>query len=88
MNYFGALINDVNQLYLEKQNEREFLIKNNQYEEKNEKIFLLNQEIEDNNISISLLKQIPIIENIYESIFKGEFEETFRLFMENIYLVK
>ena len=88
MNYFGALINDVNQLYLEKQNEREFLIKNNQYNENNEKIFLLNREIEDNNIPISLLKQLPIIENIYESIFKGEFEEAFRLFMENIYLVK
>jgi hypothetical protein len=88
MNYFGALINDVNQLYLEKQNEREFLIKNNQYNENNEKIFLLNREIEDNNIPISLLKQLPIIENIYESIFKGEFEESFRLFMENIYLVK
>ena len=88
MNYFGALINDVNQLYLDKQNEREFLIKNNLYNENNEKIFLLNREIEDNNIPISLLKQLPIIENIYESIFKGEFEEAFRLFMENIYLVK
>ena len=88
INYFGALINDVNQLYLDKQNEREFLIKNNLYNENNEKIFLLNREIEDNNIPISLLKQLPIIENIYESIFKGEFEEAFRLFMENIYLVK
>ena len=88
MNYFRALINDVNQLYLEKQNEREFFAKNNQYNENNEKIFLLTREIEDNNIPISLLKQLPIIENIYESIFKGEFEEAFRLFMENIYLVK
>ena len=88
MNYFGALINDANQLYLEKQNERDFFAKNNQYNENNEKIFLLAREIDDNNIPISLLKQLPIIENIYESIFKGEFEEAFRLFMENIYLVK
>ena len=88
MNYFGALINDANQLYLEKQNERDFFAKNNQYNENNEKIFLLTREIDDNNIPISLLKQLPIIENIYESIFKGEFEEAFRLFMENIYLVK
>ncbi len=88
MNYFGALINDVNQLYISKQNERENLSKNNQFNDNNEKIFLLNKEIEDNNIPISLLKQLPIIENIYECIFKGEFEEAFKLFMENIYLVK
>ena len=88
MNYFGALINDVNQLNIEKQNERENLSRTNKFNENNEKIFLLSQEIEDNKISISLLKQLPIIENIYESIFKGELEEAFRLFMENIYLVK
>ena len=88
MNYFGALINDANQLYLEKQEERENLSKRNQFSENNEKIFLLSREIEDNNFSLSLLKQLPIIENIYECIFKGEFEEVFKLFMENISLVK
>ena len=88
MNYFGALINDVNQLYLEKQNEREILAKNNQFQENNEQIFLISRELEENNTPIRLLKQLPIIENIYESIFKGELEEAFRLFMENIYLVK
>ena len=88
MNYFGALINDVNQLFMEKQNERENLSKNNRFNEKNEKIFLLSRELEDNNIQISFLKQLPIIETIYENIFKGEFEEAFRLFLENINLVK
>ena len=88
MNYFGALINDVNQLNIEKQNERENLSRANQFNENNEKIFLLSREIEDNKIPISLLKQLPIIENIYENIFKGEIVDAFRLFMENIYLVK
>ena len=88
MNYFGALINDVNQLNIEKQNERENLARANQLNENNEKIFLLSREIEDNQIPISLLKQLPIIENIYENIFKYEFVDAFRLFMENIYLVK
>ena len=88
MNYFGALINDVNQLYISKQNERENLSKNNQFNDNNEKIFLLNKEIEDNNIPISLLKQLPIIENIYECIFKGEFEEAFKLFMFWIIITK
>ena len=91
MNYFGALINDVNQLFIEKQNERENLasmIKFNDNNDINEKIFLLSREIDDNKIQISLLKQLPIIETIYESIFKGEFEEAFKLFMENINLVK
>lgn len=88
MNYFGALINDVNQLYVEKQEERENLAKMNQFNENNEKIFLLSREIEENNFPIGLLKQLPIIENIYECIFRGEFEEAFLLFMENIKLVK
>ena len=91
MNYFGALINDVNQLFIEKQNERENLasmIKFNDNNDINEEIFLLSREIDDNKIQISLLKQLPIIETIYESIFKGEFEEAFKLFMENINLVK
>ena len=88
MNYFGALINDVNQLYVEKQEERENLAKMNQFNENNEKIFLLSREIEENNFPIGLLKQLPIIENIYECIYRGEFEEAFLLFMENIKLVK
>ena len=88
MNYFGALINDVNQLFIEKQNERESLVRMSKINDNNEKIFLLTREIDDNKIQISLLKQLPIIETIYESIFKGEFEEAFRLFMENINLVK
>ena len=88
MNYFGALINDVNQLFIEKQNERENLARSNRFNENNEKIMLLSREIDDNKIQISLLKQLPIIETIYESIFKGEFQEAFKLFMDNIYLVK
>ena len=88
INYFGVLINDVNQIFIEKQNERENLVRSSKFGENNEKIFVLSREIEDNEIQISLLKQLPIIENIYENIFKGEFQEAFNLFMENIYLVK
>ena len=89
LNCFGGLINDVDQLFIEKQNELNILTKNNQYNENNnEKIFLINKEIEDNNIPISLLKQLPIIENIYENIFKGDFKGAFKLFIDNIYLVK
>ena len=88
MNYFSGLINDVDQLYMEKQNEREILAHNNNFGDNKERLFLLSREIEENNIPIGLLKQLPIIEHIYENIFKHEFDEAFKLFMENIYLVK
>jgi hypothetical protein len=87
MNYFGALINDVNRIYLEKQKEKENLIqsRDNRY---NEMIFELEKELEDINLPISLLKQLPIIENIYECILSGNFDEAFKLYMENISIVQ
>ena len=89
LNYFGSLINDVNQLFIEKQNEKEYLIKNNKNNGSyNEKLFFLEKEIEENNIPISLLKQLPIIENIYEFIFIGNFDGALKLYMENINIVK
>ena len=88
MSYFGSLINDVNQLYIEKQNEQQNLINNNQDNRYNERIFNLQREINENNIPLSLLKQLPIIENIYEFIFIGNFDDAFRLYMDNISIVK
>ena len=88
INYFGALINDVSQLYIEKQNDLEKLMDNNIDNRNNEKIFLIQREIEENNLPISLLKQLPIIENIYERIFEGNLTEAFRLFLENISIVQ
>lgn len=87
MNYFGALINDVNKLYLDKQNKKEKLIQSGD-NRNNEKIFELEKELEDINLPISLLKQLPIIENIYECILFGNFDEAFKLFMENISIVQ
>ena len=88
MNYFGSLINDVNKLYIDKQNEKLYLIQNNINNIYNERIYILKREIEENNIPISLLKQLPIIENIYELIFIGNFHEAYQLFTENIYIVQ
>ena len=87
MNYFGALINDVNKLYLDKQNKKDKLIQSRD-NRNNEKIFELEKELEDINLPISLLKQLPIIENIYECILFGNFDEAFKLFMENISIVQ
>ena len=87
MNYFGALINDVNRLYLEKQKEKDNLIQRRDFSN-NEKIFELEKELEDINLPISLLKQLPIIENIYECILSGNFDEAFKLYMENISIVQ
>ena len=87
LKYFGVLINDVNKIFIEKQNEKENLLKNNN-NRKNEKIFCLEREIEENTINISLLKQLPIIENIYEFIYLHNFDEAFKLFMENIDIVQ
>ena len=86
-NYFGALINDVNQLFIEKQNKKENLIQINQGND-NEKILELEREIENNETNVSLLKQLPIIENIYELIYINNFEQAFRLYMDNIIIVK
>ena len=86
--YFGTLINDVNQLYIEKQNEKQYLIMHNNNNIYNERIYMLEKEIEENNIPISLLKQLPIIENIYEFIFMGDYRGAFTLFMENIFIVQ
>ena len=88
MNYFGSLINDVNKLYIDKQNEKGYLIQNNINNIYNERIYILKKEIEENNIPISLLKQLPIIENIYELIFIRNFHEAYQLFTENIYIVQ
>ena len=88
INYFGSLINDVNQLFIEKQNEKGYLIMHNNNNRYNEKIFMLQKEIEETNIPISLLKQLPIIENIYEFIFIGNFGGAFTLYMENIFIVQ
>ena len=88
INYFGNLINDANVLFLEKQNEKDYLIQNYINNIYNEKIFLLQNEIDENNILISLLKQLPIIENIYELIYIRKFDEAFKLYMENIYIVQ
>ena len=88
MNHYGSLMNDVNQLFIEKQNELQLLVNNNRDNRHNEKIFLLQREIDENNISISLVKQLPIIENIYECIFTKNFNEAFSLYMDNISLVK
>ena len=52
------------------------------------KIFIIEREIEDNDINISLLKQLPIIENIYDFIHMGNFDGAFKLYMENIDIVK
>jgi len=87
MNYFGALINDVNRLYLEKQKEKDNLIQRRDFSN-NEKIYELEKELEDINLPISLLKQLPIIENIYECILSGNFDEAFKLYMENISIVQ
>ena len=87
MNYFGALINDVNRLYIEKQKEKENLIQRRD-NRNNEKIFELEKELEEINLPISLLKQLPIIENIYECILSGNFDEAFKLYMENISIVQ
>ena len=88
LNYFGALINDANQLFIEKQNEKEDLIKNNQDNIYDEKIFYLEREIEENNINLSILNQLPIIESIYEYIYRKNFNHAFALFIENITIVK
>ena len=88
LSYFGSLIDDVNIIFLEKQNEKNYLIKNNINNIYNEKIFLLDNEINENNLLISLLKILPIIENIYELINIRKFDEAFKLYMENIYIVQ
>ena len=88
INYFGSLINDINQLYIEKQNEKQYLIMHNNNSMYNDKIYMLQKEVEENNIPISLLKQLPIIENIYELIFMGNYGGAFTLYMENIYIVQ
>jgi hypothetical protein len=87
-NHFGLLLNDVNQLYLEKQNELQVLVNNNRDNRHNERIFLLQKEIDENHIPISLLKQLPIIEDIYECIFTRNFNQAFSLYMDNISIVK
>jgi hypothetical protein len=87
MNYFGALINDANRIYLEKQKEKENLIQSRD-DRYNEIIFELEKELEDINLPLSLLKQLPIIENIYECILSGNFDEAFKLYMENISIVQ
>ena len=87
MNNFGSFINDVNQLYIEKQNELQIL-KNNYNQINNQKSFDLEREIDENNVPLSLLKQLPIIENIYEFIYIKNFDGAFNLFMENISIVK
>lgn len=87
MNYFGALINDAYTLYLEKQKEKDNLIQRGD-NRNNEKIFELEKELEEINLPISLLKQLPIIENIYECILSGNFDEAFKLYMENISIVQ
>ena len=86
-NYFGALIDDAYRIYLEKQKEKENLIHLRDYSN-NERIFELEKEIEDINLPISLLKQLPIIEDIYDCILSGNFDEAFKLYMENISIVQ
>ena len=86
--YFGVLINDVNKIFIEKQNEKENLMNNNANGRNNEKIYIIEREIDDNEINISLLKQLPIIENIYDFIHMGNFDGAFKLYMENIDIVK
>ena len=88
MNNFGSLINDVNKIFIEKQNELQLLVNANVNNNENERIFLLQREIDENNIPISLLKQLPIIENIYECIFTRNFDEAFSLYMDNISIVR
>ena len=88
LNYFGALINDAIKLFIEKQNEAEDLIKNNHDDIYDEKIYDLTKETKENNIIISLLKQLPIIENIYEYIYMNNFDQAFRLYLENINIIK
>ena len=88
LKYFGVLINDVSKIFIAKQNEKENLVNNNINGRNNEKIFNLEREIEDNKINISILKQLPIIENIYEFVYLGNFDGAFKLFMENIDMVK
>lgn len=88
LNYFGSLINDVNQLFIEKQNEKSDLIKRNRDGSYNEQILMLEREIEENDIPLSFLKQLPIIENIYEFIFLGNFDGALKLYLENIDIFK
>ena len=88
LDYFGALINDANLLFIEKQNEKDQLIKSNINYNNNKDILSLEKEIEESDINISFLKQLPIIENIYELIFVRNFDNAFGLFMNNISIVQ
>ena len=88
LDYFEALINDVEQLFIEKQNEKNQLINNNINNQYNREIFALKKEIEDSKVTISFLKQLPIIEDIYNYIAMGNLDAAFKLFMENISIVQ
>jgi hypothetical protein len=87
-NNFGGLINDVDKIFIDKQNEMQKLINENREGENSNRIFALEKEIETNKINIPLLKQLPIIENIYAFIYMGNFDGAFSLYMENIEIVK
>ena len=87
-NNFGGLINDIDKIFIEKQNEMQKLINENREGENSNRIFALEKEIGKNKFNIPLLKQLPIIENIYSFIYMGNFDGAFSLYMENIEIVK
>ena len=88
-NYLGGFINDANKLYIEKQNELDSLQKNIPQnnintEDINQKINLTLKEIEENEIYMSILKQLPSIENIYNYIYMNKCEEALNLFLNDV----
>lgn len=89
ISYLGGFIDDANKLYIEKQNELDNLQKNMSQnniitENINQKINLIIKELEYNEIYMSILKQLPSIENIYNCIYKNKCEEALSLFFNDV----
>lgn len=88
LNYFGGLLKDAEKIFNKKQNDIEINKAKNNNQEYNNIIFGLYNELDNNKIPLDILKQLPIIEEIYELIFIGNFESALAIFFKYIDFVQ